>query len=69
MNACWPMEISPAWPASRFHMVEMVSRMNTLTKSEVSPVERISGMKPSSTSAPATTPKSHADRRAERRTS
>ena len=30
MNACWPTETIPAYPASRFHMLAMVSRMKRL---------------------------------------
>jgi hypothetical protein len=29
-NACWPTEISPAYPASRFHMLASTRRMKRL---------------------------------------
>ncbi len=37
MNACWPTETRPAYPASRFHMLARMSRMKKFTSRLVVP--------------------------------
>ena len=36
-NACWPTDTRPAYPASRFHMLAIVSTMNACTMIVVVP--------------------------------
>ena len=37
MNACWPTETRPAYPASRFHMLAMISSVKKFTSRFVVP--------------------------------
>ena len=43
MKACWPIETMPAYPASRFHIVAMITRMKKFIRIVTHEAGRIHG--------------------------
>src|SRR5215471_3342500 len=43
MYACWPMDTKPAYPASKFHIVEMVRSTKKVTKGPVAATVAMKG--------------------------
>jgi hypothetical protein len=43
MNPCWPIETIPAYPASRFHIVAMITRMKKFIRIVTSDAGSIHG--------------------------
>jgi hypothetical protein len=69
MNACWPIEISPPYPASAFHMVAISTRIMSDVSLTVTLPLMVIGTKANAMAIATTTPTETWDSRVQRRTS